>query len=772
MSTDDSQLVDGLPRARDPSFWDGVQQCYIPGPELRFDPSLRLHRSPAREIDPVTYELVRYSLLNINLEHTALLQKLAVSQLVILSRDYQSAMLTEDGEVLLVGPCIQFFAKSAGLAAQYSLEHRSGNPGIGPGDIFFSNDCFIGASHQMDASLLAPVFIGDELFCWVTNTLHYQDLGGESVGSWCHNAVDPWHEPLHWPPVKIVEAFEVRDDVERLFARQSRFPVTVGMDLRAAIAAIEFVREKVTELVDRYGADLVKGVMRSIQDAGERLFTQRLRSIPDGRWSHRFYFEGAVPGDEDLYTMQVNLTKVDDRLIVDNCGTDPQAGAISMTFAGFAGAALAGIVGQIVPDVAGAYGGPYRRIEFRPEPGTLLCASYPAAVSIAVFAMRMTLNATAIAVSKMLSCGDAETRARALGPSWPQPGGTAFVNGIDSDGEPWHGRFSEVMLCSFGGSPTRDGLDFGGHWSMPGSIGPNVEELEEDSPVVYLYRRGLPAGLDGAGRHRGGLGIIYGICLQADGVIQFATGESFPAGAGVLGSEPGSRARVVVVHASDALEQMKASHIPRESAELSGDRRELPWRAVSYEVQAGDVIEGVFPTVAGYGDPLRRLPEAVLADVQSRILDPDVAGRVYGVVIARNAIDREATLERRRAARRDRLAGREPGEPISAPQGAIPVGELLHVVNGRWWCNGADLGSSDANYKDKAIMFETPFGDLGDEFTTPCKAVADKAVFREFVCPVTGYRIDTEISLRTQAPLHEIRMSCDASALLSSAERR
>ena len=47
-----------------------------------------------------------------------------------------------------------------------------------------------------------------------------------------------------------------------------------------------------------------------MQDAGERVFVERLRSIPNGRWSHRFYSEGAKPGDKNIYTLQVNITKL------------------------------------------------------------------------------------------------------------------------------------------------------------------------------------------------------------------------------------------------------------------------------------------------------------------------------------------------------------------------------------------------------------------------------------------------------------------------------
>jgi N-methylhydantoinase B len=758
MDTRTNTLLDDLPAVRDPVFWDGTNQSYIPGAELNIDPSLKLHRAIAREIDPVTYELIRYSLLNINLEHTALIQKLAVSQLVILSRDYQCAILAEDAETVLVGPCIQFFAKLASLAAQYVLERRSRNPGIAPGDIFFTNDCYIGASHQQDGSLLAPVFIGDELFCWVTNTMHYQDVGGTSVGSFCHGAEDAWSDPPHWPPVKMVERGELREDIERLFVRQSRFPAVVGMDLRAAIAAVEFARGKIVELVGRYGADVVKCVMRGTQDAGERLFVERLKSIPNGRWSHRYYSEGAVPGDKNIYTLQVNITKWDDRLIVDGRGTDPQVGSISMTFAGFAGAACAGIVGQIVPDLAGAYGGAYRRIEFRAEPGTILCASYPAATSTAVFAITMTINAFAIAMAKMLACGNVEARTWALGASHPHAGGSIMFHGLDGAGRPWNGVVSDLMMGSFGGSASRDGMDFAGHWWMPGSIGPNVEDLESTSPVIHLYRRGLEAGLDGAGRHRGGLGLVSAIWLRSDADLIFAIGESYPGGSGVMGSSPGSRAHVAVVHAQDMDARMEASRIPLHMKDIAGERQELPWKTVSHPLKKGDVIEGQFPSIAGYGDPLRRAPEAVLGDVMARILAPDTARRVYGVVISADEVDEKATTQERRAIRRVRLGGKEPGEPITPPKDAVLVGEILYLAHGRWWCNGVDLGPSHANYKDAAIKRETPVSAIGVEFATPFQDVADKVVFREYLCPVTGYRIDTELALSTQPSLHDIRI--------------
>src|SRR5690606_20395970 len=148
-----------------------------------------------------------------------------------------------------------------------------------------------------------------------------------------------------------------------------------------------------------------------------KLFAERLSTIPDGSWSHRAYTESAVPGDTGIYRYQVNIHKRGDRLLVDNEGTDDQAGSINCPWVAFVGAFLCALTQQLTSDLAGAYGGVYRRVSFDPRPGTLNCPSHPAAVSPAgAFTTEMNINAAAHAVARMMSCGDQEVRDLVLGP--------------------------------------------------------------------------------------------------------------------------------------------------------------------------------------------------------------------------------------------------------------------------------------------------------------------------------------------------------------------
>jgi N-methylhydantoinase B len=739
-------------------FWDGVVHSYIPPAELRVGGGLELHRDSSADVDPVTYEVIRYALLHVNLEHSALIQRLCVSPIVMLTRDFQSSVLTEDGELVFLGPNLQYFSNSHSLTIKWTLEHRCENPGIRPGDVFLSNDPFIGAPHQPDTSLLAPVFIDNQLFCWVANSLHYSDVGGSMQGSFCIDAQDTWAEPMNWPPVKLVEAGRVRREIEELFARQSRLPHALLMDLHAAMAAIGGARRKIEALVERYGAAVVKAVMQRTLDASEAAFAERLAHVPDGRWSHRAFTEAAVPGDRSVYAYQINVTKSGDRLIVDNRGTDPQAGAINVTYAAFAGAVLAALTQQMTSDLSGAYGGVYRLIEFRPEPGLLNCADFPAAVSPSgAYTTEMQLNIAGIVVAKMLSCADDEVRELALGPCIPHFYGT-IQGGADAQGNIFIFPNTDGMMGSLGGMPSRDGVDVGGHYWIPDGIASNCEDLESQYPLMILSRRMLRAGADGAGRNRGGLGFVETTAPRNALAFQVVlySNESFTKGQGLFGGNPESRASLRLRRNTDVATKLGAGDVPVSIDDLEGDEEPAGFKSIPLAMGPTDVWEWTSPTTGGYGDPLRREPERVLADIDRAGLTAEAAERVYCVVIRDGDVDEQATAATRRARRRQRLHGTEPGEPLEPPPGARRVGDILYAIDGRWWCNGADLGPLGGNYRERCVVRETPARVISREFDAHDVEMADKIVFREYLCPVTGYRIDAELARAGDPLLHDV----------------
>jgi N-methylhydantoinase B len=130
---------------------------------------------------------------------------------------------------------------------------------------------------------------------------------------------------------------------------------------------------------------------------------------------------------------------------------------------------------------------------------------------------------------------------------------------------------------------------------------------------------------------------------------------------------------------------------------------------------------------------------------------------VYGVVLSSGAVDVDATAELRRAMLRERL-GSDPGEPSDPPFGARRVGDLLHVVDGRWWSGGADLGPVSGNYRERCLVRETPASSIAPEYEGGDRGMAEQIVFREYLCPITGYRIDAELARAGEPLLHDISL--------------
>lgn len=180
--------------------WDGVNNSYIPSQKLNIDPSVRLHTETADVIDPITYEVLRHALWNVNDEHGLTIEQVSGSPFANEAHDFNTVILTEDGEYVFFGPHIQFFSGVMDLPIKWTLENLGRSPGIRDGDMFLSNDPWIGAVHQSDVQLTCPVFWDGRIFCWVANSLHQYDIGGNTPGSFCADAQSVFDEPVPIPP--------------------------------------------------------------------------------------------------------------------------------------------------------------------------------------------------------------------------------------------------------------------------------------------------------------------------------------------------------------------------------------------------------------------------------------------------------------------------------------------------------------------------------------------------------------------------------------------
>jgi N-methylhydantoinase B len=764
------------------TVWNGIEQAYIPGASWRskVSPKVRLHSASAPDIDPVTYEVIRHQLWMINHEHGQTLARLSGSPTANIAMDFNPALYNAFGEEIFFGPYIQHLVAGAGSAVKWTMENYGDVPGIADGDVFLENDPWIGCNHQPDVGVIAPIFVDEEIFCWVTNILHQYDLGGSTPGSFCPDATDVFTESTPTPPVKIVERGVLRRDAERQYLRQSRLPSLVALDLRAQIAGIGVAATRIGELVGRYGADVVKATMDKIVEDSERAFLRRIRQIPDGTWTDVGYLEEGFLGDRHAHRMVLSVTKQGETLIFSNDGTEPQiAGSLNCTFIGWKGAIVAGLMPVFCFDQLFAIGGPLRHCRFEPVAGTMTCAGFPAAVSCAPgYAVVGTVAQMHRVMTKMAFAAE-EIRPE-LSPgglsSWP----ISALSGVNQWGQSVASILLDEVAGGMGPFPWRDGLSAGGHDWIPLATQANIENNEYFFPILYLYRK-LVADSGGAGKWRGGN--TFASCYIAHAtdrltIDTITTGQGVPTGAGVFGGAPGSQNRHTLVTDIDiGSEWLDHGRIPADLGVLEGTEHRLAGKSRGNLLRPHvDVYEQAPCAAPGYGDPLERDPQRVVSDVARGEISAHAATSMYGVVItdADGGLDQGATERRREGLRRGRAldakAWSKPAGETKLTEGergtAVRVHECLVATADHVACErcGCILCHRTANYKLSALYRDEPIVSAGARMNDPAVYVDDSFVWRRYFCPACLTLMETDVLPREAEPIWDMRLAPAAPA--------
>src|SRR5262249_60298502 len=154
------------------------------------------------------------------------------------------------------------------------------------------------------------------IVAWAGVECHVTDIGGMDFASWSPKARDARQEGLRIPCVKLVEQGELREDILEMILTATRLPAQLGLDFRAFIATINVARQRMGELVARYGAETVIEVMHRMIDASEKRMRARLAELPDGDF-HACDFLEHDGHTNTLYKLDLNLTKRGDRLVFD-----------------------------------------------------------------------------------------------------------------------------------------------------------------------------------------------------------------------------------------------------------------------------------------------------------------------------------------------------------------------------------------------------------------------------------------------------------------------
>ncbi|MCY4547400.1 MAG: hydantoinase B/oxoprolinase family protein [Defluviicoccus sp.] len=636
-------------------------------------------------LDPIDFEVLKHRLWQINDEQSAAIKTISASPIVVEGNDFNTGLFTAAGDVVVAGIGSVVHVTTMGDTLR-EIIRKAGR--IRDGDIYLTNDPFMGALHQNDVVMASPVFVDGEVFLWIGNVLHHPDVGGIDEGSFCINARSIYQDPPRYF-LKIVDAGEPSPEVEHTFVTNSRLPDMVLLDLGAQIGAINRARQRIDALIAEQGPDTVRAVMDRSIDVAEAQIRAAIAELPEGSWTGNAYMDGDRVGSERIHRVALRLSKEGETLHFDYTGSSPQVdAAVNSTYPATVGGSAVPLFSFLCQGDIDWNEGLRRCMRVTAPEGSVVNARFPAPVSISTVGFRWLVTvAAAEAIARMFASSE-RFRDRVC-PSWNSSSNCNNVFATAADGRRVGALLSDHRGSGGGARSFADGFDHAGTITSFASSMGNVEGTEWKLPVLYVYRRSIPDS-GGAGRFRGGL--TAEIALVPEGADALVLKSTNTAGTdqtnahGIAGGYPGAGSQTSVIRETGIRESIRRGAPPGSVEAFAGRIEHL---ASKDEAVLGPDDALVFYPAGGggYGDPLDREPEAVAADIAEGRVTRDVAREQYGVVLAGNGgADGDATEIARDAMRRARRegaveAGWSPGIALETPGTHAIGGQLESVVD-------------------------------------------------------------------------------------------
>lgn len=550
-------------------------------------------------IDPVTFAVIKNAMDAIVDEVAYTVLRTARSEIVKDVMDYSAAICDREGRMIAQAKTIALHLGAIPEAME-AVKRRYGSD-LRPGDAVILNDPYEGGMHLPDIFMFVPFFYRDEIEGYCVVICHHTDVGGRVPGSNASDSTEIYQEGIRIPVVKLYEAGQVNDVMERLIARNVRVPDRVLGDLRAQYAASKVGVRELTALFDRYGREGSRAYFAELLDYAERLTREEIRSWPKGTYHFLDHIDDDGLSPEPI-PIQVALTVHEDHVSVDYTGTSEQVrAAINSTLSYTKSCTYLSVRCALKGDVPNN-AGVFRCVEIHAPAGSVLNPREPAAVAARALTGYRVFDAMLGALAQVVP-----DRIPAAG-----EGGNTVVclSGKNDDHKPY---IIVDMICgAWGARPDSDGIEAITNASQNLSNTP-VEVLEAQHPVrVEAYE--LEPDSCGAGRFRGGLGIRRSYRVLADNVLlQLRADRMKFRPYGLAG---GTAARAAV----NRLDRV-------------GEPPSLLPSKVSMTIGRGDMVTHIQPGGGGFGDAALRDPAAIVRDVWNGKLSAGYVREHYGMAV-------------------------------------------------------------------------------------------------------------------------------------------
>jgi N-methylhydantoinase B len=550
--------------------------------------------------DPVLLAVIQNGLRQVATEMDLVHEKTSFSPVISEGLDRANGLYHRStGEVIAQGETgLPSFIGVMQFSTQHIIRERRD---LEDGDVILVNDPYRGGTHLMDVRMLAPFFYRGSLWCHLSNTGHWSDTGGMVPGGFNSTATEIQQEGLRIPPVKLLRRGVMDQDILQIVMDNVRVPEERLGDLRAQLSALKVGARRLTELLDRYGADTVEAAIDELKARSERLMRSHIGTIPDGVYDGESFCDSDGVVFQKL-AIRLCMTVKGGDLGFDFAGSSPPCKGPMNCPADLATSAIYVAIKHVFPDVP-INVGCFTPIAVEKPVGTFLDAQYP----------RPCAGAAAEVCQRVM-----EAVFSAMGKAMPEhmfasPFGTSGNFSLGGYDPVEDRRYIMYMFSGggYGGWNEGDGLSNGCSTLSIAKTQP-VEILEQHFPVLY-EEYALRPDSAGPGRHRGGFGLNYRVrLLRGEARASFVMDHGVVGPAGLLGGEPG---RTLSIEVSQNGQHSLPPHVSK---------------GEGYALQPGDWVQVRTPGGGGYGPVSERPAAAIAHDLARGYLTPGRAEADYG----------------------------------------------------------------------------------------------------------------------------------------------
>ncbi len=455
------------------------------------------------------------------------------------------------------------------------------------GDVLATNDPWIGTGHLYDINVLRPIFHRGRLVGYSLSITHLPDIGGLGFSA---TARQVYEEGLRLPVVKLVEGGRPNPLLFDIIATNVRVPEQTIGDIHANIACNEVAGRLLGEFLNEAGLDEIDSVADAIIESSERGLRAAIAKMADGTYRHAIDIEGGA----DSLRLAVAMTVAGDSIHADFSGTSHAIDmGINVPLAYAKAFAVYAVKCVTTPATPNNYGCVVPITASAPDNCILnALPPYPTGGRhvIGHFVNPLMMGALAQVVPEAVQAD------------------SGMLSLVNIQGRRRDGRGVSSIYFSSGGFGALKGIDGAPTMPNPSNMTGTPVEVWEDITGVTVRRKALLPDSGGAGEFRGGLGQEIELVNDTgnDLTVSCLSGRTqFPA-LGMAGGRPGS---------------LRAVGVNGTAVHPKG----------RYILKPGDVLTLVEPGGGGFGDPARRDPRRIAADLRDGHVTPDGARRDYGV---------------------------------------------------------------------------------------------------------------------------------------------